>query len=123
MPAVRGRVDQHNSVASPPEIPAPEVSVQSGRTILVVEIASATTHNEALEVSASWWVKPRVRAFGHRRQPLVSVEAPQPACSVSDIGKGLLMGPKYPDPLHPSGAAPKAAAPASWVRANLPPNS
>ena len=98
MPAVRGRVDQHNSVASPPEIPAPEVSVQSGRTILVVEITSATTHNEALKVSASWWVEPRVRAFGHRRQPLVSVEAP-PACVLRQRHRqGAAHGPEVSRP-------------------------
>ena len=72
--AVRGRVDQHHTRGRPHDIPAPQIAVQPGRRIVVVEIACPTTLDDLVDRSATVGRKPRPRGAGHRTQSLLGVE-------------------------------------------------
>ncbi len=74
MAAVRRRVYQHRAVRRPHDVSAPQIAVQTGWRIVVVEIARITARDHGVDGVASKRIQARRRTVGHGCQPLVGVE-------------------------------------------------
>ena len=71
---MRGRIHEHHPIGRPHQVPAPQVAVNPGRRITIVEVACATTIHHGIDGVQYAAVQLRRRPLSHREQALVGVE-------------------------------------------------
>jgi hypothetical protein len=71
---VRSGVDQHHPVGCPHHVAAPQIAVQPGRLVIVVEVARTATCHDGVDRGPGRSIEPRRRELGHRDEPLLGVE-------------------------------------------------
>ena len=74
VPTVCGGVDEHHAAGRPHQVTAPQIAVDSGRRIVIIEITCATTIHHLIEGVQCASVQSRRRALRHGKQSLVGVK-------------------------------------------------
>ena len=96
---VRSRIDQHHPVGRPHHVAAPQVAVQPGRRIVVVEVARPAACRDGVDRGASRSIQARGGQLGHRSQPLVGVKLTPASVRPQRHRQGLRQRPEESGPV------------------------